>query len=238
MNLNRKVCCWLGFLFITSTISFYFCEKTHQAMSQVLMAIFTGSFVSIIISIINYWHEKEKFFNNLFHHSVFIYSYLENIKQLLLNSNEISNFKYISRNLINYSKLLESSIHSINFRDYSPFNKSSKEFDTIQLVEGLCTIFNQYIILPIHKIEALEFSLKELKNVPENEIKDLQQQIAEIISNLHTSTELLQAEYSKNIQYLYRTTDKWEVLTKNIKEFTSNHIKEHIRIQNSINRPK
>lgn len=240
MNLNKKICYWLGFLFITSTVSFYFCEKTYQTISQVLMAILTGSFISIIISIINYWHEKEKFFNNLFHHSVSIYSYLENIKQLILNLNEISNLKYTSDLLIDSSNLLKSSIHNINFRDYSPFNKFSKEFDTIQLVKALCKTFKQNIILPTQSIKVLsiELSLKERKNVLENEIKDLQKQIAEAMSTLHTSTELLQADYYKNIQYLYRTTNEWEVITKNIPVVISNCIKEYIRIKNSINRPK
>lgn len=66
MNINKKVSLWLSLIFVISTGFFYFCKNSHPTISEILIAILTGSFVSIVISIINYLHEKEEFLNNLF----------------------------------------------------------------------------------------------------------------------------------------------------------------------------
>ena len=179
MNINKQVGFWLSLIFIISIGIFYFCKKTHPTMSEMSIAIITGSFISIVISVINYWHEKEEFFNNLFYRGAFIYSDLEQIQQLILNLNETSNLKYAINTLMGYSSSLDSSISNINFANYSPFNIYSKERKTADYVQCLHTVVQQYIILPINIIDRLnlELHLKEMTNVPNNEIEKLQKQI-------------------------------------------------------------
>ena len=45
MNINKKVSFWLGLIFIISIVIFYFCKKAHPTMSEILIAIITGSSV-------------------------------------------------------------------------------------------------------------------------------------------------------------------------------------------------
>lgn len=54
MNINKKVGFWLSLIFIISIGIFYFCKKTHPTISETSIAIITGSFISIVISVINY----------------------------------------------------------------------------------------------------------------------------------------------------------------------------------------
>ena len=241
MNINKKVSFCLGLIFIISIVIFYFCKQAHPTMSEILITIITGSSVSIIIYIINYWQEKEKFFNNLFYRGAFIYSDLEQIQQLILNLNETSNLKYAINTLIDYSSSLNNSISNINFANYSPFNIHSKEYKTTDYVQNLNTIIQQYIIFPINIIQRLNLELykKELTNAPNNEIENLQQNIKKEISVLQMNTKNLQEDYLNQMNYLHKITKnriKWEEGIKAINEFTPNNIKEYVK--NSINLPK
>jgi len=240
MNINKKVSFWLCLIFVISTVAFCFCKKTHPTISEVLIAILTGSFVSIMISIINYWHEKEEFFNNLFYRGAFIYSDLEQILQLILNLNETSHLKYTINTLIGYSRSLDKSITNLNFANYSPFNIYSKEYKIANYVQALHTIIQQYIILSVNVIDKLniELDLKELTKAPSNEIENLQEQIKQEIGVLNENTKNIQADYLDKMNYLHKTTKnrtRWEEGIKAIKEFTPNNIKEYVK--NSINLP-
>jgi hypothetical protein len=241
MNINKKVGFWLGLIFIISIGVFYFCKKTHPTMSEMSIAIITGSFISIVIAMINYWHEKEEFFNNLFYRGAFIYSDLEQIQQLILNLNETSNLKYTINTLIGYSSSLDNSISNVNFANYSPFNLCSKEYKTADYVQSLHTIFQQYIIFPINIIQRLnhELHMKKLTNASNDEIENLQQDIKKEISVLQINTKNLQDDYLKQMNYLHKKTKnrtRWEEGIKAINEFTPNNIKEYVKI--SINQPK
>lgn len=241
MNINKKVGFWLSLIFIISIGIFYFCKKTHPTMSEMSIAIITGSFISIVISVINYWHEKEEFFNNLFYRGAFIYSDLEQIQQLILNLNETSNLKYAINTLMGYSSSIDNSISNINFANYSPFNIYSKERETADYVRYLHTVVQQYIILPINIIDRLnlELHLKEMTNVPNNEIEKLRKQIKEEMGILNKNAKNLQGDYLEKMNYLHKKTKnrtRWEEGTKAIKEFTQNNIKEYVK--NSINQPK
>lgn len=238
MNINKKVGFWLSLIFIISIGIFYFCKKTHPTISEMSIAIITGSFISIVISVINYWHEKEEFFNNLFYRGAFIYSDLEQIQQLILNINETSNLKHVINTLMGYSNSLDNSITNINFANYSPLNIFSKECKTANYVQTLHATIQHYIVMRINIIDRLnlELQLKELTNSPNNEIEKLQKQIKEEIEILNKNAKNLQADYLKQMNYLHKATrnrTRWEEGTKAIKEFTQNNIKEYV--ENSIN---
>lgn len=241
MNINKKVCIWLSLVFIISIVFFYLCKKTHPTISEVLIAIITGAFILIIISIINYFHEKEEFFNNLFYRGAFIYSNLEQIQQFILNLNETSNLKHVANSLVGYSSSLDNLIANINFAKYSPFNKISKECKTVIYIGTLHAAMQQYIILPTHIIDkfCLELSVKSLTSSSNDEIQLLKKQIDEEISVLYKNTKNLQLDYLEQMNFIHETTKnrtRWKEATKAIKEFTQNNIKEYVK--NSINFPK
>ena len=108
-------------------------------------------------------------------------------------------------------------------------------------MQNLNTIIQQYIIFPINIIQRLNLELykKELTNVPNNEIENLQQNIKKEISVLQMNTKNLQEDYLNQMNYLHKITKnriKWEEGIKAINEFTPNNIKEYVK--NSINLPK
>ncbi len=234
MNINKKVSFWLSLIFVISTGFFYFCKNSHPTISEILIAILTGSFVSMVISIINYLHEKEEFLNNLFYRGAFIYSYLEQIKQLVININETSNLKYAINSLVGYSSSLDDLITNINFANYSPINLYSKEYKTANYVQGLYTIIQQYIIFSINIINKLnlDIDLKRLINLPTHEIEKLQKQIKDEINTLKKNVENIQADYLKNMNDLHTiTTNKirWKDTIKAIDKFTPENVKEYVK---------
>ena len=234
MNINKKVSFWLILIFVISTGFFYFCKNSHPTISEILIAILTGSFVSMVISIINYLHEKEEFLNNLFYRGAFIYSYLEQIKQLVININETSNLKYAINSLVGYSSSLDDLITNINFANYSPINLYSKEYKTANYVQGLHTIIQQYIIFSINIINKLnlDIDLKRLINLPTYEIEKLQKQIKDEINTLKKNVENIQADYLKNMNDLHTITKnkiRWKDTIKAIDKFTPENVKEYVK---------
>ena len=170
----------------------------------------------------------------MFYRGAFIYSYLEQIKQLVININETSNLKYAINSLVGYSSSLDNLITNINFANYSPINLYSKEYKTANYVQGLHTIIQQYIIFSINIINKLnlDMDLKRLINLPTNEIEKLQKQIKDEIITLKKNTENIQADYLKNMNNLHTITQnkiRWKDTIKAIDKFTPENVKEYVK---------
>ncbi len=77
MKINKKMCIWIGIVFIISLIILSFTKSEHTTLINIFIAISTGSFLSLYTSIVNYLHEREEFFDNLFFTGIFINSNYE-----------------------------------------------------------------------------------------------------------------------------------------------------------------
>lgn len=165
MKINKKMCIWLGIIFILSLIALIFTKQEYVTLINVLIAISTGSFLSLYTSIVNYLHERDEFFDNLFFTGAFINSNYEQIKQLILNLDEKSNIKYATDTIDGYAKAINNILTNVNFAKYSPLFEKSKVAKLTEKIRALYFETEQYIVLMVRniKISNLEIEITSLK---------------------------------------------------------------------------
>lgn len=165
MNLHKKMCIWLSIVFILSIIIFCFVKHAHPTISNILIAIITGAFISLYTSFVNYLHLKEEFFNNLFFTGTIVNSNYEQIKQLIFNLDETSNLKYAIGSLKGYANLIDNIITTINFDMYSPFLSVLKEKEFVDQVKSIYVSTKKSIIIAIQEMEIayMNIELAQLK---------------------------------------------------------------------------
>lgn len=165
MKINKKMCIWIGIVFIISLIVLSFTKPEYITLINIFIAISTGSFLSLYTSIVNYLHEREEFFNNLFFTGIFINSNYEQIRQLILNLDEKSNMKYVINTIEGYAKAVDNIIANVNFAKYSPFFKKSKISQLTNQIQDLYIETERSIVIMTRniKISGIESEITTLK---------------------------------------------------------------------------
>jgi uncharacterized coiled-coil DUF342 family protein len=153
MNIHRKMCISLSVIFFLSIIAFYIVRSAHPTVSNILIAILTGAFLAIYTALVNYLHEREEFFNNLFLTGLFINSNFEQIKQLIANLSENSNLKYASKAIQNYANTINNITMNINFAQYTPFYNNSKEARMVERIQAIYHLTQKLIVLTSNNME-------------------------------------------------------------------------------------
>ena len=246
MNLHKKMCIWLSIIFILSIIIFYFVKHAHPTISNILIAIITGAFISLYTSFVNYLHLKEEFFNTLFYKGVFINSNYEQIHKFIEKLNDTSNMDYVVNTLQNYADALSKLISNINFTEYSPFLNNSKEAETVHYIDGLlCHTTLTFIILEISKIKVQQLSLSKqgncerinhLSEMDLQKIEKQKNQMHDAIDILYKNTKAIQADFLGKLDYLHKKTNnktRWIEGTRGIVESTEKNIDNYVK--SSIN---
>ena len=136
---------------------------------NIFIAIVTSAFIVICTSLINYWHEKETFLNNLFFTGLYLNSSMEQIRQLIVHLDENSDLKKVEQNLSMHSNIIKNIITTTNFAQYSPFWENSKEAKLVAKIYSLYlqieqTILPQitYITIAKNEIEILELKQQKI----------------------------------------------------------------------------
>jgi len=158
-------------VFFLSIIVFCVVRSAHPTISNILIAILTGAFLSIYTALVNYLHEREEFFNNLFLTGLFINLNFEQIKQLISNLSGNSNLKYASKAIQNYANTINNITMNINFAQYAPFHKNSKEAKMVKQIQTIYHLTQKLIILTsnnmeISNLEAEMLALKLNSKIP------------------------------------------------------------------------
>jgi len=216
MELHKKSCIWLLIIFISSLVPYFLLAEKLPIISNIFLAIFTGAFVSLCISLINYFHIKRVFLDSLFYQGVFLYKELENIKQLTENIDNDSNYSNIMNFVITYSDEIANIIQKLDFSAFSTFVSFSKES---KLVNNVSAIIFQYRLYFIIKILELDNSVRK------NEIN-----VIENINSLHQEIKAYQNSFINSMNSLHETTKSkwnWEDATKTIPENASKNIKKY-----------
>lgn len=235
MELHKKSCIWLSIIFISSLVPYFLLAEQLPIISNIFLAIFTGAFVSLCISLINYFHIKRVFLDSLFYQGAFLYKELENIKQLTENINKDSNYSNIVNFVISHSDEIANIIQKLNFSAFSTFISFSKES---KLVNNVSAIIFQYKLYFIIKILELDNSIRKneiniMKNVTDDNF------ITEILGNinlLHQEIKVYQDDFINKMNLLHKITkSKWnwedaiktipENVSKNIEKYELKHIK-------------
>ena len=222
MELHKKSCIWLLIIFISSLVPYFLLAEKLPIISNIFLAIFTGAFVSLCISLINYFHIKRVFLDSLFYQGAFLYKELENIKQLTENIDNDSNYNNIMNFVITHSDEIANIIQKLDFSAFSTFVSFSKES---KLVNNVSAIIFQYKLYFIIKILELDNSIRK------NEIN-----VIENINSLHQEIKAYQNSFINSMNSLHETTkSKWnwedtiktipENVSKNIEKYELKHIK-------------
>lgn len=222
MELHKKSCIWLSIIFIFSLVPYFLLAEQLPIISNIFLAIFTGAFVSLCISLINYFHIKRAFLDSLFYQGAFLYKELENIKQLTENINNDSNYSNIMNVVITHSDEIANIIQKLDFSAFSTFIFFSKES---KLVNNVSAIIFQYKLYFIIKILELDNSIRK------NEIN-----VIENINSLHQEIKAYQNSFINSMNSLHKITkSKWnwedtiktipENVSKNIEKYELKHIK-------------
>lgn len=225
MNINKRTIIYISILFIISIFIFLFTKNNFPTTSNIFIAIFTSAFIVICTSLINYWHEKETFLNNLFFTGLYLNSSLEQIRQLIVHLDENSDLKKVEQNLSMHSNIIRNIITNINFAQYSPFWKNSEEAKLVNKIWSLYlqieqTILPQitYITISKNEVEILELKQQKLIHpcsycniLPESRPNPQDCQTLKIYNNNITllQEKLLQQKNHTNnlIKSLYSLTD-------------------------------
>ena len=222
MELHKKSCIWLSIIFIFSLVPYFLLAEQLPIISNIFLAIFTGAFVSLCISLINYFHIKRAFLDSLFYQGAFLYKELENIKQLTENIDNDSNCSNIMNFVITHSDEIANIIQKLDFSAFSTFVSFSKES---KLVNNVSAIIFQYKLYFIIKILELDNSIRK------NEIN-----VIENINSLHQEIKAYQNSFINSMNSLHKITkSKWnwedtiktipENVSKNIEKYELKHIK-------------
>ena len=246
MNLHKKMCIGLSIVFILSIIIFCFVKNAHPTISNILIAIITGAFISLYTSIVNYLHLKEEFFNTLFYNGVFINSSYEQIHKLIEKLDSTSNMEPVVNTFQNYADSISKLISNINFTEYSPFFNNSEEAKTVNYIDGLlCHTTLTFIILEISKIKVQQLSLSKqdicerLNHLSEMDLQKIEKQKNQIhnaIDILYKNTKAIQADFLGKMDYLHKKTNnktRWFEGTRGIVESTEKNIDNYVK--SSIN---
>jgi len=238
MNLHRKMCLYLIGIFVL-TILIYVCTKhNHPTLTNIIIAIITGTFLSIYTSLVNYLHEREEFFNNLFFSGIFINSNYEQIKQLIINIDETSNLKYVIDTMKNFSNSINSILMTINFAKYSPFRKKSTEAKLVEQVYNLYSKTTQAVILVTKQIEISNIEaniiLLEL-----NSLKNPCSCCASASQQIQSHTECVKyADFQNNLKILQDkltiTNNATKELIKNLYQNVENLQSEYLEVMNCL----
>ena len=216
MELHKKSCIWLLIIFISSLVPYFLLAEKLPIISNIFLAIFTGAFVSLCISLINYFHIKRVFLDSLFYQGIFLYKELENIKQLTENIDNDSNYSNIMNFVITHSDEIANIIQKLDFSAFSTFVSFSKES---KLVNNVSAIIFQYKLYFIIKILELDNSIRK------NEIN-----VIENINSLHQEIKAYQNSFINSMNSLHETTKSkwnWEDATKTIPENASKNINKY-----------
>lgn len=154
MNIHRKMCISLSVIFLLSIIAFYIVRSAHPTISNILIAILTGAFLAIYTALVNYLHEREEFFNNLFFTGAFVDLNFEQIKQLISNLNGNSNLKYATKAVENYANTISNVIMNVNFAQYAPFLKNSEEAKMVEQIQSIYNSAQKLIIIASNRMEC------------------------------------------------------------------------------------
>ena len=168
MNINKRTIIFISILFIISMLVFLLTKNYFPTTSNIFIAIFTSAFIVICTSLINYWHEKETFLNNLFFTGLYLNSSMEQIRQLIVHLDENSDLKKVEQKLSMHSNIIKNIITTTNFAQYSPFWENSKEAKLVTKIHSLYlqieqTILPQITYITIAKNEIEIIELKQQK---------------------------------------------------------------------------
>ncbi|MBQ8460016.1 hypothetical protein IJ541_07935 [bacterium] len=139
MNIHKKTILFFSILFLFSAIICWVFEinDISATLSNIFIAIFTNTFIVICTSFVNYFHEKEGFFNNLFFYGIFVNSNIECLKLFLEKINQHKDIGAIYQVISSYYDAIENIIKNINFTIYSPIFSKSKEAKSVACIYNL-----------------------------------------------------------------------------------------------------
>lgn len=167
MELHKNSCWWLLSIFVISLLLYIASAISHPTISNVFLALFTGAFVSISVSLTNYFHIKKEFFNRLFFYGAIINKEFENIKQLTEYVNSNIDYKNVISLIIAHSEKINNHIHNIDFMTYSPFVGFLKEAEYVKNIGEMLSQYKLNLSIEILKIDLAnrENEINILKNI-------------------------------------------------------------------------
>ena len=172
MNIHKKTILFFSVLFLISAIICWVFEinDISATLSNIFIAIFTSTFIVICTSFVNYFHEKEVFFNNLFFYGIFVFANIECLKIFSEKTNQHKDIAAIYQMINLYYDAIENIAKNINFAAYSPIFTKSNEAKSVaciyhlffKITNNIKQIVNDIKILKIQK-EIADLNLQKLK---------------------------------------------------------------------------
>ena len=198
MNIHKKTILFFSILFLLSAIICLIFENNNisATVSNIFIAIFTSTFIVICTSFVNYFHEKEVFFNNLFFYGIFVFANIECLKIFSEKTNQHKDIAAIYQMINLYYDAIENIAKNINFAAYSPIFTKSNEAKSVaciyhlffKITNNIKQIVNDIKILKIQK-EIADLNLQKLKISESNNILD--------------ETKQTTSEFEEEIQNIY-----------------------------------